>query len=197
MNYFCLHKTAQGFWQRHRAPIRASKWGIVYMGGGVRLLLFCALSVGSCASSQAENGVRTMDTHFQEVHHRVDNFDHPIVWDHHLTVILSGKNNIHETWDSHNNNSLQTSRASESTFGYEGKAYVWHVLGANKLARFQEFLQHTMTIIISMRPDNSCSLQVIYKLKPGYSDMYMPRADNHVMTHYTLPKLLSTSCAIN
>src|ERR1700685_1971594 len=116
----------------------SSKWRIVYMGGGVRLLLFCALSAGSCASSQAENGVRTMDTHFQEVHHRVDNFDHPIVWDHNLTVILSGNNN----------NSLQRSRASESTFGYEGKAYVWHVLGANKLARFQEFRQHTMTIII-------------------------------------------------
>jgi hypothetical protein len=51
------------------------------MGGGVRLLLFCALSVASCAPSLAENGAITMDTHFQEVHRRLDDFDHPIVWD--------------------------------------------------------------------------------------------------------------------
>jgi hypothetical protein len=138
-----------------------------------------------------------MDTHFQEVHRRLDDFEHPIVWDHHLKVVLSGKNNIQETWDNHNNSGVQATGASESTFGYEGKAYVWHVLGARRLTRVQEFRQHTMTIIISARPDNSCSLQVTYKLKPGFSDIYTPRADNHVMTHFTLPKVLSESCAIN
>jgi hypothetical protein len=166
------------------------------MGASGRLVLFCALSLACCAPSHAENAI-TIDARFQEVHRRLDDFDHPIVWDCHLTVTLSGKNNIHETWENHNNNGLQSSGASESTFGYEGKAYVWHVLGAKKLTRFQEYLQHTMTMIISVRADNTCSLQVNYKLKPGYSDMYTPRADNHVMTHFTLPKLLSTSCAIN
>ena len=43
---------------------------------------------------------------------------------------------------------------------------------------------------------NQCTLEVRFTLKPGFTDMYVPRADTGEMSHFTLPRTTQTSCEI-
>jgi len=53
------------------------------------------------------------------------------------------------------------------------------------------FKQHIQKMTITTA-GNQCTLDVMFSLKPGFKDMYVPRADNGEWAHFTLPRTTQT-----
>lgn len=49
---------------------------------------------------------------------------------------------------------------------------------------------------IEISGENSCSVQIKYLLRRGYSGIISKRADNGELAHFSLPKLVSSQCSI-
>ena len=69
-------------------------------------------------------------------------------------------------------------------------------LGANRLERTSDRRQHQLVLVVTTH-GNSCELQVEYRLKPGFSDVYAKRLDTGGWAHFSLPKVLDKSCQIH
>jgi hypothetical protein len=166
--------------------------------GAVKLAVFAAALCtpsGLAADAQEATGRTTViHGHFSEEHYRIEGNGTPIVWDWDFTLQLSGKNTVHEEWQGHNQKNLQRSANREGALG-EG-AVSWRVLGPNRLEKTVQFRQHTRKLTIEIN-NKECRLNVEFRLKPGFSDMLMPRADNGEWTHFSLPKTRESSCTIS
>jgi hypothetical protein len=156
--------------------------------------LACALG---CSPSEAqEQNVTTIHGHYSEVHYWMEGDRPPIVWNWDFTLQLSGKNTVREEWSGHNQRNLQRARNRESALGETTGAVSWRVLGPNRLQKTINFRQHTMRLTIATN-NKDCQLDVEFRLKPGFSDIYVQRADNGEWAHFSLPKTREASCTIN
>ena len=155
---------------------------------------FAAASAGAARSDSAAPTV--IHGQYVEQHYFMEGQRPPVVWSWDFTLTLSGKGAVHEEWSGHNTRNLQKSNTQEYTLGEQAGAVAWHVLGANKLQKTVNFKQHTMTLMIATS-GATCHLDVTFRLKPGFSDIILPRADTGELTNFSLPKTLETSCSIN
>ena len=167
-------------------------------GGTVRraaflAVAFFAINFGlSCGQARADTSIRG---HFTERHYRMEGEGGAIVWDWDFTLTLSGKNSIHEQWSGHNQKNLQRTNTHDYSLGESAGSVEWRVLGANRLQKTVNFKQHTLTLTITTS-GKECHLDVAFRLKPGFKDMYAPRADTGEWTHFSLPQTIQTSCTI-
>ena len=162
----------------------------------IKFAPLCSLATLLVASpSIAQNKVTTIRGAFTETHTRLECDCNPVVWTQNFVITLSGKNHIREQWDGRNNNNLTRSAQHESDLGEARGSAIWRVAGPNKLERTVVFRQHIQRMTITTA-GSQCTLDVRFTLKPGFADMYVPRADTGEWTHFSLPRTLQTSCEI-
>jgi hypothetical protein len=144
----------------------------------------------------AQDKSTTITGQFTETHTKLECDCNPTVWTRNFTITLSGKNHVHEEWNGRNNNNLSQSAQHDSDLGEARGSAIWRVVGPNRIEKVVSFKQHveTLTVITS---GHNCVLKVVYSLKPGFTDMYVPRADTGEWTHFTLPRVVQSSCEIN
>ena len=143
----------------------------------------------------AQDKVTTIRGSFTETHTRLECDCNPTTWTQNFVITLSGKNHIREQWDGRNNNNVTTSAQHESDLGEARGSAIWRVAGPNRLERTVVFKQHVQKMTITTA-GAQCTLDVRFSLKPGFTDMYVPRADNGEWAHFTLPRTTQTSCEI-
>jgi hypothetical protein len=116
---------------------------------------------------------------------------------HSFDVTLSGENAVSETGtraagasaDQHSARTILGQRNSD------GDSVNWTVLGPDKLQREIEGPQHVMTMTIAVTGAN-CTLEVEYKLKPGFKEFKFRQLRNGQMGFFTQPKITETKCSI-
>jgi hypothetical protein len=182
----------QGDPMTHSVTIR--RFGAVKVALFVALL--CAPGVLAADAQEATGRTTVIRGHFSEVHYMMEGDSPAIIWDWDFTLQLSGRNAIHEEWKGHNQNSLQRSASREGALGAVEGAVSWRVLDPNRLQKTIQFRQHTQKFTIEIN-NKECRLNVEFRLKPGFSDMFTPRADNGEWTHFSLPKTRESSCTIS
>jgi hypothetical protein len=160
----------------------------------VILLMFAAVPLTTICLAQDK--VTTIKGQFTETNTMLECDCNPLVWTQNFVITISGKNHIHEEWSGHNNNNLVKTGQHDSDLGEARGSAVWHVVGPNKMEKVVTFKQHIQRLVVTTQRNN-CSLDVVFSLKSGFSDMYAPRADNGEWTHFTLPRVIQTSCEIN
>ena len=161
-------------------------------------LLGAAAFVAASASATAAeaNGATVVHGHYVEQHYFIEGQHRPVSWTWEFTLDLSGKRAIHEEWRGRNNRDRQKSDKQEYTLGEQAGGVAWHVEGPNALRKTVNFRQHTMTLTITTR-GAQCRLDVMFRLKPGFADILLPRGGKGRSTHFSLPKTLESSCAIS
>jgi hypothetical protein len=161
--------------------------------------LFGVVLIASAAGAQTQSNPTTVIHGQYRESHILMNSDNykPIVWTNDFTVTLSGRNSIHEEWHGVNQRNIETSNSGDLVLGSTAGSVTWRVIGPATIRKIVEYRQHTMVLTINTSADKTCKLDVEFKLKPGFTDMLMPRADNHELSHFTLPKLMDASCSIS
>jgi hypothetical protein len=147
------------------------------------------------ATSLADDKVTTIRGQFSETHTRLGCDCDPTIWTRNFVITLSGKNHVNEQWDGRNNYNLTRTEHHESDLGEARGSAIWRVVGPNRLEKTVVFTQHIQNMIITTA-GGQCRLDVTFSLKPGFKDMYVPRADNGEWAHFTLPRTTQTSCEI-
>jgi len=71
----------------------------------------------------------------------------------------------------------------------------WTVLGPDKLQRVIEGPQNFLTMTIAVTGTN-CTLEVEYKLKPGFKEFKWRQLRNGQIGFFTQPKVTETKCWI-
>ena len=70
----------------------------------------------------------------------------------------------------------------------------WHFAGEGRLVREQVFRQSTRTMTVTFLPGNACRLDVVDRLKPGFSEYEFLRLKVHEMGFYSSYAVTATSC---
>jgi hypothetical protein len=167
--------------------------------------LFCVLrlpcaaifvAASAVAAHSEGNGPTVVHGRYVEQHYFMEGQHRPVAWTWEFTLNLSGKSAIHEEWSGHNNRDRQKSNSQEYTLGEQAGGVAWRVLGSNQLQKTVNFRQHTMILTITTS-GAQCHLDVTFRLKPGFTDILLPRGGKGELTHFSLPKTLESSCAIS
>lgn len=112
-----------------------------------------------------------------------------------LDVTLSGSNNVQES------NTRQTGKLSDNQSGRKilgqksSEGGSWRVIGPNRLERTINNVQNVTVQTITVS-GSSCTLDVQFKLKPGFSEFTFKQVRNGKLGYFTQPKVQSTSCTI-
>ena len=72
----------------------------------------------------------------------------------------------------------------------------WKVASDGTLIRKQDFPQSTRTMTVTLLPDRTCRLNVVERLKPGFSEYEFLRIKVHEMAYYRNFAIVATSCRI-
>ncbi|WP_342362110.1 hypothetical protein [Terrarubrum flagellatum] len=113
-------------------------------------------------------------------------------------VVLSGKNQIDETWERANARGGKTVRAQRvrALGGSEDEGRSrWQVAGPNKLTRTVEYPQSRTVMTVAIT-DKSCQLSIAYQLKPGFSEFKQRQRVNRAWAYYVNPRAENASCSI-
>lgn len=73
----------------------------------------------------------------------------------------------------------------------------WRIVKDGTLVRVQDFPQSTRTMTVTLYPDQTCRLNVVEQLKPGFTEYKFLRIKVHEMAYYTNYVIVSTSCRIS
>lgn len=82
------------------------------------------------------------------------------------------------------------SRGDDSTYAS------WHTAADGTLVREQSDPQSTRTMTVTLLPDNTCRLDVVDRLKPGFTEYEFLRITSHTMGFFSTYRVVSTSCKI-
>ena len=111
-----------------------------------------------------------------------------------VNATLSGEGNVSDT------RIREAGRASDQkrntkVLGAESGALRWEVLDANKLRRTVNAPQSVQFLTITVN-GNTCTLDVVFKLKPGFREYQFNRITDGTTAYFTQPMIQSTSCTI-
>lgn len=72
----------------------------------------------------------------------------------------------------------------------------WRTAPNGTLVREQNDPQSTRTMTVTLLPDNTCRLDVVDHLKPGFTEYEFLRITSHTMGFFSTYRVTSTSCRI-
>ncbi len=81
-------------------------------------------------------------------------------------------------------------------FGEQADGVSWQVAANGTLIRKQDFPQSTRTMTVTLLPGRTCRLEVVERLKPGFSEYEFLRIKVHEMAYYRNYAIVATSCRI-
>lgn len=138
----------------------------------------------------AQQGVTRIYVVFQNYYERVRPGYAAGIVNEEMTVLLSGKNSVQETYTSSNSQATQ-SWNSNNTLG-SGR---WRVAGANKLVRTIRTLQSIRTDVILVS-GSSCTASAKFELLPGFSEYEIYSIGLHALAYYKQARMQGSTCAI-
>jgi len=78
--------------------------------------------------------------------------------------------------------------------GDEGAYASWHFASDDRLVRVQDDPQSTRTMTVTLLPDNTCRLDVVDQLRPGFSEYAFLRISTHTIGYFSTYRVIRTSC---
>ncbi len=80
--------------------------------------------------------------------------------------------------------------------GDESAYASWRAAPDGRLVRIQNDPQSTRTMTVTLLPDNTCHLDIVEQLKPGYSEYAFLRISTHTIGYFSAYRVIRTSCTI-
>ena len=72
----------------------------------------------------------------------------------------------------------------------------WHTAPDGTLVREENDPQSTRTMTVTLLPDNTCRLDIVDRLKPGFTEYEFLRISSHTMGFFSTYRVVSTTCRI-
>jgi len=125
---------------------------------------------------------------------------HPGIAVHHnLQITVSGGGNLSEGRN-RSAGPYQDRNAMGQVLSSSGDdaAYAsWQTAADGRLVRVQNDPQSTRTMTVTLLPGNTCRLEVVDQLKPGFSEYAFLRISTHTIGYFSTYRVTRTSCAIH
>ena len=118
---------------------------------------------------------------------------------HNLQVTVSGGGNLSEGRNrsagpyQDRNAMMQVLSSSGDDASYAS----WRTAPDGRLVRVQNDPQSTRTMTVTLLPGNTCRLEVVDQLKPGFSEYAFLRISTHTIGYFSTYRVTRTSCAIH
>jgi hypothetical protein len=118
---------------------------------------------------------------------------------HNLQVTVSGGGNLSEGRNrsagpyQDRNAMMQVLSSSGDDAAYAS----WRTAPDGGLVRVQNDPQSTRTMTVTLLPGNTCRLEVVDQLKPGFSEYAFLRISTHTVGYFSTYRVTRTSCAIH
>jgi hypothetical protein len=143
----------------------------------------------------AEGGI-TIDLTYDSVMDMVRPEPHPNISVHHnLQVRLNG-NKMSENRDRTTGRFFDKASTIKE-HGTETGSVSWHVVDPQHLVRIQTFPQSTRKMTVTLNQDQTCHLDVVEQLKPGFQEYAFLRVSVHELGYFSDYRVVDTSCAIH
>ena len=143
----------------------------------------------------AEGGI-TIDLTYNSLMNMVRPEPHPNISVHHnLQVRLSGNRMVENRDRSTGRFFDKASTIKEH--GSDTGAVSWHVVDPQHLVRIQSFPQSSRKMTVTLNQDQTCHLEVVDQLKPGYQEYAFLRVSVHEIGYFSDYRVVDTSCAIH
>jgi hypothetical protein len=143
----------------------------------------------------AEGGI-AIDLTYDSVMDMVRPEPHPNISVHHnLQVRLNG-NKMSENRDRSTGRAFDKA-ATIKEHGSESGNVSWHVVDPQHLVRIQTFSQSTRKMTVTLNQDQTCHLDVVEQLKPGFQEYAFLRVSVHEIGYFSDYRVVDTSCAIH
>jgi hypothetical protein len=142
----------------------------------------------------------TIDLTYDSVMDMVRPEVHPGIAVHHnLKIVLSGNNKVSESRNRNTKSYSDSNSAMQvlSSSGDDTSYSTWRVSPGNRLIRLQHDPQSTRTMTVTLVSGNSCHLEVVDHLKPGFQEYAFLRISVHALGYFTNYHVTSTSCSIH
>jgi hypothetical protein len=184
-----------------RSRIRQTGTMIIRYGKAVRLLVSViagSIGFGELPGNAAANTV--IELTYDSVMDMVRPEVHPGIAVHHnLQITVSGGGNLSEGRNrsagpyQDRNAMMQVLSSSGDDAAYAS----WRVAPDGRLVRIQNDPQSTRTMTVTLLPGNTCRLDVVDQLKPGFSEYAFLRISTHTIGYFSTYRVTRTSCAIH
>lgn len=118
------------------------------------------------------------------------------------------RHNLHVTVARDNGLSEQRNRSTKQYYDQNAMAQVldsrgddstyasWRTAPDGTLVREQNDRQSTRTMTVTLLPDNTCRLDVVDRLKPGFTEYEFLRITSHSMGSFSTYRVVGTTCKI-
>ena len=167
----------------------------------VRLLVSAITALaafGALSGIAAANTV--IDLAYDSVMDMVRPEVHPGIAVHHnLQITVSGGGNLAEGRNrsagpyQDRNAMTQVLSSSDDDAAYAS----WRTAPDGRLVRIQNDPQSTRTMTVSLLPGNTCRLEVVDQLKPGFSEYAFLRISTHTIGYFSTYRVTRTSCTLH
>ena len=167
----------------------------------VRLLVSAITALaafGALSGIAAANTV--IDLAYDSVMDMVRPEVHPGIAVHHnLQITVSGGGNLAEGRNrsagpyQDRNAMTQVLSSSDDDAAYAS----WRTAPDGRLVRVQNDPQSTRTMTVTLLPDNTCRLEVVDQLKPGFSEYAFLRISTHTIGYFSTYRVTRTSCTVH
>jgi hypothetical protein len=160
------------------------------------LLTAAAGSLYLTSSAAAGEGGITIDLTYDSVMNMVRPEERPNLSVHHnLQVRLIGKKLVENRDRSIGRYFDKASTIKEH--GSDAGDVSWHVQDTEHLVRIQTFPQSTRKMTVTLNQDQTCHLDVVDELKPGFQEYAFLRVSVHSLGYFSDYRVVNTSCAIH
>ena len=114
---------------------------------------------------------------------------------HNLRVTLNG-NKLSENRDRSTGRYFDKNATVQERGSTDPYQVVWRVVDQQHLVRTQVFPQSVRTMTVTLNPDNTCRLDVVEQLKPGFQEYAFLRISVHELGYFSSWRVVGTACAI-
>ena len=184
-----------------RSRIRQTGTMIIRHGKAVRLLvsvIAASIGFGELPGNAAANTV--IELTYDSVMDMVRPEVHPGIAVHHnLQITVSGGGNLSEGRNrsagpyQDRNAMMQVLSSSGDDAAYAS----WRTAPDGGLVRVQNDPQSTRTMTVTLLPGNTCRLEVVDQLKPGFSEYAFLRISTHTVGYFSTYRVTRTSCTVH
>jgi hypothetical protein len=173
------------------ARATAHRWSF-----GVASGVSVALMVASAAPAVGAGGQINIDLTYESVMDLVRPISRAGISVHHnLNVTLNG-NKLSEARDRSTGRYFDKNATVQERGSTDPYQVVWRVVDQQHLVRTQAFPQSVRTMTVTLNPDNTCRLDVVDQLKPGFQEYAFLRISVHELGYFSSYRVVGTTCAI-
>jgi hypothetical protein len=113
----------------------------------------------------------------------------------HIQVVLSGKNNVSQEFRLSHGDKIDE-QSTGGSLGQSSFSGVWHVASRNRLVHVWDMAQSVRTITVELNSDNTCTMHVTDRLKPGFREYAFQANWTNGLQYFSRYENVNESCRI-